>query len=331
MPPKTPPSSLLARCVRNPIAVLKQEGLWPSFRIGFFAACGLLVPLLLIPNWYTSQAQVLPSQPDQGLGASPLAAAAGAVGLAFPGAPNENYDDICSSRWVAETVLNKKYNFKEKLTYFGPERAYSKTLYDYIDQKNIDLAVRTFSKKILNISQDPKSVVLNISVETHSPDLSKQVCDDVMHLLEEYLTKVAMTHGRQKAIFAEQRLAEAKEHYREARQKLEAYSYRNRTYQQSTDPTVRWEGRALEADCLLKEQLVTTLAQNLEQALLTAKDDTPILKILDRPNLPVEKSKPKRGILLIGCFLGVAAGHWVWRNRARLRASLADPAPETES
>jgi hypothetical protein len=61
---------------------------------------------------------------------------------------------------------------------------------------------------------------------------------------------------------------------------------------------------------------------NREQALLEEKNDIPILNVLDPGNLPIEKSKPARSVVVLLTMMLVGAGGWLWLNLEWVRARL---------
>jgi LPS O-antigen subunit length determinant protein (WzzB/FepE family) len=61
---------------------------------------------------------------------------------------------------------------------------------------------------------------------------------------------------------------------------------------------------------------------NREQALLEEKNDIPILNMLDAGNLPIDKSRPARSIIVIFSSLLVGMGSWIWLNREWIRERL---------
>jgi hypothetical protein len=61
---------------------------------------------------------------------------------------------------------------------------------------------------------------------------------------------------------------------------------------------------------------------NREQALLEEKNDIPILNMLDPGNLPIDKSKPARSVMVLLGMLVVGAGGWIWLNRDWVRTRL---------
>ena len=98
----------------------------------------------------------------------------------------------------------------------------------------------------------------------------------------------------------------------------------NRNYQTSSDPSVRLQGIRLETELRLRQQLITTLAMNREQALLEEKNDIPILNILDPGNLPIHKSRPSRGSTVMSAFLAAFFLVLAWQHRAWIKANLIE-------
>jgi uncharacterized protein involved in exopolysaccharide biosynthesis len=96
----------------------------------------------------------------------------------------------------------------------------------------------------------------------------------------------------------------------------------NRNYQSISDPATRLNGARLENELRLRQQLVTTLALNREQALLEEKNDIPILNVMDPADLPTEKSGPARSLIILGVAALVAGACWTVFNWAWVQARL---------
>lgn len=296
-------------------------------------AAGLLTALitLFLPNYYKSEARLLPVE-SKGLGGSlgGLATAAAAFGVSVPGGDSNdaNFVDVLNSRWLREQLLQTEFRYHTRSWHFGAERLEQGTLYAYVDEKNMDRAVKKVGD-VLSATRDLKSKVITISAETKSPELSQQVVQRAGKLLETFLQEKGHTRGGAKALFAEARLAEARGEMDQAEEAFRRFLEGNRNYQTSGDPAVRLRGSRLETELRLRQQLVSTLAMNREQALLEEKNDIPILNLLDPGNLPIEKSKPARFVLILLGTLLVGAGGWAWLNREWVRARLL--ADEDES
>jgi uncharacterized protein involved in exopolysaccharide biosynthesis len=145
------------------------------------------------------------------------------------------------------------------------------------------------------------------------------------------LKEKGRTRGGAKAAFAEARLLEARREMDEAEDASRRFLEVNRNYQSITDPAVRLRGARLENELRLRQQLVTTLAMNREQALLEEKNDIPILNVMDPADLPSDKSKPARSIIVLATTLLVGAVAWTVINREWLLAKLSEDEDESQT
>lgn len=291
-----------------------------AFVVGLFTA---LITLFL-PNYYRSEARLLPVE-SKGLGGSlgGLASPAAAFGVTVPGGDGSdaNFVDILNSRSLREQLLQTEFHYRARKWRFGAEELQEGTLYGYIEAENMDRAVKKLGE-VLSISRDLKSKVITLSAETKSPELSQQVVQRAAKLLEVFNQEKGRTRGGAKATFAEARLREARQGMDEAEEAFRRFLEGNRNYQASGDPAVRLRGTRLENELRLHQQLVTTLAMNREQALLEEKNDIPILNILDAGNLPIDKSRPTRSIMVLLSMFLAGMGNWVWGNRDWIRTKL---------
>jgi uncharacterized protein involved in exopolysaccharide biosynthesis len=289
-------------------------------------AAGLLTALvtLFMPNYYRSEARLLPVE-SKGIGGNlgGLASAAAAFGVSVPGGDSSdaNFVDVLNSRWLKEQLLQTEFQYHMRAWRFGAEQAEKGTLYNYLKAKNMDRAVQELGT-VLSSSRDLKSKVISISAETKSPELSQLIVQRAGKLLEVFLQEKGRTRGGAKAAFAEARLTDARREMDEAEDILRRFLEGNRNFQSSGDPSVRLKGSRLETELRLRQQLVSAIAMNREQALLEEKNDIPILNILDPGNLPIDKSKPTRSMMVLLAMMLVGAGGWIWLNREWVRARL---------
>ncbi len=291
---------------------------------GCFAAVLVAAGSLFLPNDYRSTARILPADARGGGGIGQLAAAAAAaVGVSIPGQESADvaYVDILNSRWLRESLLQSTFTFQEKGWYFGAVSERTMTLLAYLQAKNLDRGILALRSHI-TISRDLKTKLLSISVETTSPELSREVTRKCVALLEEFVLRKSTSRGGAKAVFAEKRLQEARDSMAQSEDEFRKFLLGNRNYQTSSDPDVRLKGIRMEGELKLRTQLVTTLALSREQALLEEKNDMPILNVLDEGNLPIEKSGPARMQLVmfaaIAVFIGTLALSLFSRSSALL-------------
>jgi uncharacterized protein involved in exopolysaccharide biosynthesis len=274
---------------------------------------------LTMPDYYRSEARLLPVETKGGAGnLGGLANAAAALGVMVPGGDggDANYVDILNSRVLREKLLLTDYEYRIRSWRFGEERVEKITLFNYLKSKNMDRAVRTVGA-VLSCSRDPKSRIISISAVTRSPELSKLIVQRASKLLETFLQEKGRTRGGAKALFAEARLDEARRELDDSEESLRRFLEINRNYQISGDPAVRLRGMRLEAEYRLRQQLVTTIAMNREQALQEEKNDMPILNVLDSANLPIDKTKPNRGFIVIFSAFIVGVCSFIWFNGSR--------------
>ena len=300
-------------------ANLKRPLQW-AFAAGMVVA----VSSLFLPNYYKSEARFLPVE-SKGIGGNlgGLANAAAAFGVSVPGSDGNdaNFVDVLNSRWLREQLLHTEFEYRIRSWRFGSERQERGTLFAYVDERNMDRAVRELGA-MLSASRDLKSKVITLTAETRSPELSQQMVQRAGRLLEKFLLEKGRTRGGAKAAFAEARLAEARKEMDMAEEAFRRFLEVNRSYQGSADPAVRLKGGRLETELRLRQQLVTTLAMNREQALLEEKNDIPILNILDPGNLPIDKSRPSRASLVLGVMFLVGSTSLGWTYRKQLMTLL---------
>ena len=296
------------------------------------ALSGLLTAVLtiLMPNHYRSEARLLPVESKGAAGnLGGLASAAAAFGVSVPGGDGNdaNFVDVLNSRWLREQVLSSEYQYHFRRWRFGVGKIEKKTLYDYLEAENMDRAIQALAP-ILSVSRDLKTKVISIAAETTSPELSQLIVQKASKLLETFNREKGRTRGGAKVAFAEARLMEGRKEMDEAEGAFRLFLEANRNYQTSGDPAVRLNGARLETELRLRQQLVTSIAMNREQAMLEEKNDIPILNVLDSGNLPIEKSKPARSIIVLAVAMIVGLATWAWQKREWFWEWLrADDAP----
>lgn len=302
----------------------RLSGLRSHVKAGLVVAVLVAVGTLFVPDYYKSQASILPVDTSGGGSLGGLASIGAAFGVSLGGGQGDaNFPDILDSRWLKERLLQTEFHFHTRFGRFGSDQARQETLYAFLEAPNMDKAVAKLGK-IYAVNRDLKTNIIDINVETRSPELSQQVAQKATGLLEEYVQHMSRTRSGERAAFAEERLVEARHEMDQAEESLRKFLDINRNYQSSNDPSIRLHGDSLERELKLRQDLVTTLATNREQALLDAKNDVPVLNILDSGNLPLEKSWPSRTLLVLMAFLVTVGGLWGWENRAWIRANILD-------
>jgi hypothetical protein len=307
----------------------------PSFRMTFKRpllaglASAVLVALLslLIPNRYRSEAHLLPLESRTSGSLGQLGAAAAALGMSLPGGEADGpFLEVLTSRWMKEELARTEFSYGMRRSPLCGMKERRGTLQAYVGAPNMDRTVKKLDR-IFSASRDAKTKVITITAETRSPELSREVVQRAMDLLETFSQTRGRTRGGYKAAFAEARLQDFQKDLDQAEAAFKAFLVRNRNYPATPDPSLRLEGARLEMQLKVKQQLAATLVVNRENALLEEKNDMPILNVLDRPNLPEDKTSPPRMVFATLAFLIGALGTLLWPNlgwiKARIKASAA--------
>jgi hypothetical protein len=298
-----------------------REALGRPLRHACFAGLAAAGVAVLLPNAYRSEARILS---DTGhAGGSNLR-----TGVWAPTAPPETptsredgptviYVDILKSRRMAEQLLLHEYDYGYRPWRFARRRTTRGTLLDYLGAANVDRGLGQL-RKVLAVQRDIKSGLLTISAETSSPELSMQVVRQAAANLRDFLVELSQAAGQNKARFTLGRLEEVRGKYAELGRQFEGFQDANRNWESSPAPNVRFHGAQLKEGLDLWKQVVMNLTLNHEQALLEAQNDTQTLLLMDPGNLPLEKSRPARALIVFTVAAVVGVGSWAVQNRTAL-------------
>ena len=310
----------------RPSAMTTPSALRPSLRqpAGFALQAGLVVAglTLLLPNEYRSEARILSDTGHAGGGTSLRA------GVWAPSAPPETpgsredgptviYADILRSRRLAEQLLLGQYDYLGRTWRFGKPHRVRGTLLDYLGAPSLDRAMGSL-RGMMAVQRDLKSGLLTIRVDSRAPELSMQVVNRATAGLGEIVVELSQAGAVNKARFTLARLEEVMARYRELGQAFQRFQDANRTWERSPAPNIRFQGTQMREELDLWKQVVTNLTLNHEQALLEAQNDTQTLLLLDPGNLPVEKSKPARALMVFAAMCVAGVGSWVYLNRTKV-------------
>jgi len=275
--------------------------------------------VLLLPNQYRSEARILSDTGHAGGGTSPRAGVwAPSAAPETPGTREEGptviYADILRSRRLAEQLLLRTYDYRVRGWRFGRVRRVHGTLLDYLGVPSLDRGMGALTG-MMAVQRDLKSGLLTVRVDSRAPELSQAVTRQATTGLGDILVELSRTAALNKARFTLARLEEVKGRYQELGRAFQRFQDANRNWEKSPAPNLRFQGTQLREELDLWRQVVTNLTLNHEQALLEAQNDTQTLLLLDPGNLPVEKSKPARALMVFAAMCAAGVGSWVYHNR----------------
>ncbi|MGQ1892005.1 Wzz/FepE/Etk N-terminal domain-containing protein [Thermophagus sp. OGC60D27] len=159
----------------------------------------------------------------------------------------------------------------------------------------------------ISIEVDQETGLATISAEMEEPLLTAQVAQKTMELLQKYIIEYKTSQARNNLEFIQARYEEKKNEFEKIRAAFFDYRNRNRNVvEERTD--MRYQ--ELSDAYNIASQVYQNLAEQLEQAEIAVKEDTPAFSVIEPVKVPIEKSAPKRSLIVIvslffGGFLGV--------------------------
>ena len=172
-------------------------------------------------------------------------------------------------------------------------------------------AIRKILSAQVTLETNDKEGYVILNASSHDPKLAAQVAHKAQLLLQKYITEFKIKKASAQLDFIKGRHAEKKNDFEQAQANLAAFSDRNKNI---TSAMARIEQEKLQNEYQLAFEVYSQLAQQLEQAQIKVKEDTPVFSIVKPVTVPLEKTKPNRPlILIIWTFLGgVIAIGWIF-------------------
>ena len=151
----------------------------------------------------------------------------------------------------------------------------------------------------MSISVNDKEGFVSLSVTMPEALASAQMTDNAQKLLQESVTTFKINKAQEQLDFIENRYEEAKKDFLNKQANLASFQDRNRGISTALFAT-RLE--RLKADYNLAYNVYSELAKQLEAQKIQVKEDTPVFTIIEPVSVPVEKSKPKR-VMILAVFI----------------------------
>lgn len=257
---------------------------------------------------YTSTARFMPQTSEGSLSRlSGLAATFGvSVPAVDPGSSPGFYGELLKSRDVLRRTVETRYAFAT------PTDSIRGTLVDLYESRGDSPAARrdAAAKALLeniDVTVGRETGTIDLAVTTARGELSEQVATRMIQLVSDFNLNRRQTKAGAERRFVEARLAVAQDTLRAAETRLQAFLQRNRAYQNS--PQLQFEYDRLERAVNMQQQLYTSLAQSFEAARIDEVRNTPVITLMEPPDLPA-KPDPRLALVkgvLAGLF-GLALG-----------------------
>lgn len=147
-----------------------------------------------------------------------------------------------------------------------------------------------------SIQFNDKEGFVSLSFAMPEPLMAAQMAKYAEELLQKEVIEFKIQNAREQLKFTEERFEEKKIEFEEIQNKLANFRDRN---QNLSSAMVLNQLQKLEAEYNFAFSIYTELAKQLEQAKLQVSKDTPIFSIIQPVTIPIEKSAPKRTLIVI--------------------------------
>ena len=274
------------------------------------ALLGIVVGLLS-PLEYTATASFLPHGGDQG-GLSGVSGLAQQFGFAIPRSTDaerspEFYRDLLQSREILTGVVNSGV---EVVTATGVTKVDLGEHFEIEGETPQERNARTrrhLAENVISVSVGLETGVLTVSLQTDKPELSAAIGRRLLDLISTFDVETRRSQASAERGFAEERLGQLRGEMAIAEDSLKAFLVENRQF--SNSPQLTFEHDRLQRQVVMRQELVTAMAQAYEQARIDEVRNLPVITVIDQPEPPaLPDSRSVVLKLLVGLTLGMMLG-----------------------
>jgi uncharacterized protein involved in exopolysaccharide biosynthesis len=148
----------------------------------------------------------------------------------------------------------------------------------------------------LNVSYNEKEGFVSLTFKMPEPEMAAEMAKFAEELLHKEIINFKIRNAQEQLKFSESRYLEKKIEFENIQNKLADFRDRN---QNLTSASVLNQLQKLEDDYNFAFNIFNELAKQLEQAKLQVSKDTPLISVIQPVTIPVEKSAPRRPLILL--------------------------------
>ena len=160
-------------------------------------------------------------------------------------------------------------------------------------------------RKAIKVEVDKKTFLVTVTVTMQNAVVAADLSNAVIENLKKYVTDYRTDKARTNAEFLQEAFDKAKNEYYVAQQSYASYCD---AHQEMLSQSAMIEKQRLQNDSNMKYQLYSSLAQQLQQAVVTVQQESPVFAVVVPPSVPLRKAAPKRSrIAVVFMMLGMLA------------------------
>lgn len=175
---------------------------------------------------------------------------------------------------------------------------------NYVTRKEFSLFKRL--EKQIKLEIDEKSELISLGVSMPDPLASAQMTEAAINHLQSIITEIKIKKATDNLKFIKKSHKESKQNFETIDSKLAKFKDSNRGLITSESRRVLSK---LENEYSLSFQIYSELSKKLETQKIKVEETTPVFSIIEPVVVPLEKSKPKRFLIVtLFTFLGFVFG-----------------------
>ena len=179
-------------------------------------------------------------------------------------------------------------------------------LHSLLEVDESDAALRTELvieelSRALSVEQLPALGSVRLTVRTRWPRLSYELSVRLVEELERFNAGIRKSQARAERDFVLERVAETRSRLETAETSLLNFLQRNREVAGS--PELSFERDRLQRQVALRQEIYTALLQDLEQANIKLVRDTPVISILEQPQIPARPEQAHYLLIVVTSFV----------------------------
>ncbi len=284
--------------------------------IAFPLALGFVTGLvsLVLPLTYTATTTFVPEKSASGRLPSALTGIATQFGITSGTDASQSprfYAQVVRSRELMEHVLLTRY-LDPRQKQVANDSATLLVILGVPGRDSADSLERGMKKlnRLVSVIVDDRTSIVSLRVDAQYPALAAAVANTFVEYLNAFNAQSRQSQARERRKFVEQRLADGQRELRSAEEDLRTFYERNRSWQQS--PALTFEEGRIRRQVEIRQEVYLTLRREYETARIEEVNDTPIITVVDAAVPPVEKSGPKRALLVVIALImgGMVGAVW---------------------
>jgi len=281
-----------------------------------FCIVTIIYVLFIAGPVYTATAKII--QSNGGDSASELRGLAAQLGVPVSGGEKMDitsaaiFPEIIKSRTLARTLLNRNFDTHE----FGSQKQQLQILTFGNNEPELGLdtlmknGITILTGSMIEVSKDRESSIITIDVNAFEPQFAADLATVVIEELDSFQRKIKLQRTSEKRKFIQDRITTVQMDLEKAEDVLKQFRERNR--QIASSPALLLEQERQVREVEVQKNIFITLKQQLELTKIQEVEDGSMVQVLDAPEAPLYRSKPKRKTaVLLACMLGIGLGIFI--------------------